>query len=290
MHNNKNGRNHSEIDGSQFRGGRHNKNNTHKDDEDSNSTRHHTRPVLKLAPRSKPLDSSDSKVSKQSSIFGEAKPRDAFKPVPTPTAILKPNRTLNSESNQRNTANESSSLPTTENIQSSEADNSDGSKFKSNVGTETTSPPDANNVGHEANMDGDTKHGKGQSEIDAFNRSNQKLKTRSYSGSSNHDNNAPSQHSRNDRRKPMGKKYKNDKRGPRPTMGNSGARAQGGNGGKKEYLKKGGKNNKNYDENYSKQTKGEDGWGKMQTNGMGTTIPEKAKVSNNVKKVCKQFW
>lgn len=73
---NNNNRQGSNIDGSQFRGGRYAKTNNNNDTNNSSTASAPTaRPSLKLAPRTIPVEGS-VRSSSNSSIFGDAKPRD----------------------------------------------------------------------------------------------------------------------------------------------------------------------------------------------------------------------
>jgi len=75
---NNNNRQGSNIDGSQFRGGRYAKTNNNNDTNNSSTaSTPTTRPSLKLAPRTIPVEGS-VRSSSNSSIFGDAKPRDEY--------------------------------------------------------------------------------------------------------------------------------------------------------------------------------------------------------------------
>ena len=73
------------IDGSKFRGGRygnkdnrgnHHREHTNRRASDSDAVQSHSRPSLKLAPRSKPKENENGMGGSHSDIFGGAKPRD----------------------------------------------------------------------------------------------------------------------------------------------------------------------------------------------------------------------
>jgi len=277
-----------EIDGSQFRGGRYRNNNSshtnNAQDESSQLTR--ARPALKLAPRSKPLDSisrqnqSDSNLS----IFGGAKPRDEMNttnisvsnqhtkstPMPIPTAILKRTQSQSSATPENGPTSNN-----TADINSTVA--SDTHKFMDNTKNRyknKNSHPTKQTENHTTNI----SRNKDEKKLD-YNISSHADQSKSTSKTSITDEKESSSglsttnrrsNDRNERRRGPGRGFKGERKSGRGNGGGGGAASV-----RRESKKKSEKNDKGRRLNFSSQNNPtEDGWDEAQPNGKTRSFPD----------------